>query len=196
MLEAKRGARVYAFEPNPDCYRRLLKNVVENRLQDRIQTFNVALGEHVASGTMRVEGGGTTGGTVVLGDSMTTDEGAHVTVTTVDHMVSALGIPRIDLLKIDVEGAEIDVLQGAARSLPMTRRMIIEYHSRSLLAQVERLAAKHGFILDQKVEYYPQNADAGQDEVGIVYFKRREEELEHPPVAPAESRTLAGDAAE
>ncbi len=44
MLQAQRGAQVFAFEPNPDCYRRLLKNIHANGLSDRVRAFNLALG--------------------------------------------------------------------------------------------------------------------------------------------------------
>ena len=64
------------------------------------------------------------------------------------------------------------MLRGAARSLGIAQRMIIEYHSRPLLGQVERIGAENGFVRDEKVEYYPEIAASGQEEVGIVYFRR------------------------
>ena len=43
--------------------------------------------------------------------------GVDVSVTTVDEAVSALELDRVDFIKIDVEGGELGVLQGASNTL-------------------------------------------------------------------------------
>lgn len=174
MCQAERGARVYAFEPNPDCFGRLLRNIVDNGLSGLVQAFNVALGDHVAEGEMCVQKGGTTGGTVIEATSSETACCAPIKITTLDHMASALGVPHVDLLKVDVEGAEVDVLRGAARALRRTRRMIVEYHCLELLEQVCTLAEQNGFELERRLVYYPECPSSGQAEVGLLYFRRRD----------------------
>ncbi len=47
-------------------------------------------------------------------------------VRTLDEVAGAEGIERIDLLKIDVEGFEFEVLQGATHSLQRTEAIIVE----------------------------------------------------------------------
>jgi len=42
---------------------------------------------------------------------------------TLDNIVKEFGINRIDLLKIDVEGAELEVLKGAEENLKITRNL-------------------------------------------------------------------------
>jgi Met-10+ like-protein len=64
VLQATRGARVFSFEPNPDSYGRLLRNVTANKLSDRVRLFPTALGDERGMGSLRVFGGGTTGGVV------------------------------------------------------------------------------------------------------------------------------------
>src|SRR5690242_2599597 len=44
VQQARRGSYVYAFEPNPDCYRRLLKSVRFNNLESRVTAVQCALG--------------------------------------------------------------------------------------------------------------------------------------------------------
>lgn len=170
VLQAQRNAQVFAFEPNPDCYRRLLKNVTANGLSDRIHPFNLALGNQIGPGSIHVEKGGTTGGSVAFG--IEGGSSRLVQVTTLDQMTSALGVSQIDLLKIDVEGGEVDVLRGAADALGATRRIILEYHSRELLRDCERILSAHGFSRDVLVEYYPEDETSGQQEVGITYYSR------------------------
>jgi FkbM family methyltransferase len=170
MLEAKRGAEVYAFEPNPGCFRRLLKNVLANGLDDRIHAFNIAVGAEVGAGVMQVEKGGTTGGTVVFGGAA--GQAGLVGVTTLDQIAPAIGVSQIDLLKIDVEGAEVDALRGATRTLGMTARVILEYHSVALLRETEAILERHGFVVEQRIVYFPEVPEQGQGEVGILYARR------------------------
>jgi FkbM family methyltransferase len=65
VQEALRGAHVYAFEPNPDCYRRLTWTVEANNLCTKISAFNVAVAATPGSGTMLIERGFTLGGTIM-----------------------------------------------------------------------------------------------------------------------------------
>ena len=169
-LAAKRGAEVYAFEPNPDCFRRLLKSTLKNHLEARTHAFNVALGAEVGKGSLQVVRGGTTGGTVVTGAGG--EQARRVSVTTLDQIVAAVGISRIDLLKIDVEGAEADVLRGAERALALTERTIIEYHSAELLREVEAVLTDRGFTSEKRVVYFPEIPERGQLEVGVLYASR------------------------
>lgn len=52
----------------------------------------------------------------------------------------------IDLLKIDVEGMELEVLAGAMKTLLSTRRIVAEIHSKELLAGFKEKMARLGFI--------------------------------------------------
>jgi FkbM family methyltransferase len=171
VLQARRHAQVYAFEPNPDCYRRLLKTITANGLEAKIHPFNLALGNVVGTGKMQVEKGGTTGGTVIAGDEGSPTN-ASVSITTLDRIVPALNVPQIDLLKIDVEGAEVDVLRGAVQTLLLTKRIMLEYHSRALLERAELILKPYGFERDVLVEYYPEDLALNQEEVGITYYSK------------------------
>jgi FkbM family methyltransferase len=171
VLQAQRDAQVYAFEPNPDCYRRLLKNITANGLEDKIRPFNLAVGNLAGIGEMQVEKGGTTAGTVRAGGDGN-PSAAQVSITTLDQIVPALSISQIDLLKIDVEGAEVDVLRGAGHTLVLTKRIMLEYHSRALLKQVEAILKPYGFVREVLVEYYVEDLASGQEEVGITYYSR------------------------
>lgn len=50
-----------------------------------------------------------------------------VPVVTIDSFTKAMGIDHIDLLKIDTEGAECDILQGATRLLASKRINVIQF---------------------------------------------------------------------
>ncbi len=72
-----------------------------------------------------------------------------VEAETLDGLVSELGLERVDFLKMDVEGAELDVLSGGKRTLGITRKVAVAaYHlrgGRQTWPEVERILRKHGF---------------------------------------------------
>lgn len=146
IQQALRGARVYAFEPNPDCFRRLSKSVATNNLTDDVIAFDWALGAAPGVGTLIVSPDATPCGAVeaIGADAVSTGD-VTVRIVSLDHVVSEQGIGHIDLLKIDTEGAEVDILRGAERTLPIVDRVVLEYHSDALLAQVTALLHEHGF---------------------------------------------------
>ena len=172
VLQACRGANVYSFEPNPDSYGRLSKNVAMNHLTDRVHLFASALGDKPGTGTMQVSRGGTTGGVVIPATEGGVVQGPSVSIATLDQVVTTLAVSRIDLLKIDTEGSEVAVLRGAERTLRVVLRIIVEYHSRDLLRSVEDILARAGFSREALVDYYAEDMAAGQEEVGILYARR------------------------
>jgi FkbM family methyltransferase len=145
VQQARRGARVYAFEPNPGCHRRLRKAISANALEDRVTAFNCALGAGAGSAELMVPAGLTTMGS--LRPQWAPGPGGvrvQVEVDTLDRVARRLGIDDVDLLKIDVEGLEIDVLEGAREMLARVDRVVIEYHSVELGRRVSDLLAERG----------------------------------------------------
>jgi hypothetical protein len=74
-------------------------------------------------------------------------------------------VPHIDLLKIDVEGGEIDVLQGAIDTLGRTDRVMVEYHSLALRQQLYEAMQNRGFVPVEDILCYPPD-------VGVLYARR------------------------
>ena len=115
LVAARAGARVVAFEPAPDSAARLRAAASENGL--RIEVVEAALGieegevelfadpryDLADAGVRSVAGAGT--------------RVAVAYATTLD----TCGLDRLDVLKVDVEGAEAAVLEGARDSLVRLR---------------------------------------------------------------------------
>ncbi len=175
VQQAQRGARVYAFEPNPDCYGRLQKCVRANNVENCVTAFNYALGATAESAELIVPKGVTVLGS--LRPEWTPGAGAislRVEVETVDRVTRALGIGRIDLLKLDVEGLELDVLQGALETLAIVERLIIEYHSLDLRRRLVNLLAEHNLTImqDEKTYHGDEESRPGFGR-GLLYAKRQ-----------------------
>lgn len=164
--QALHGVRVYAFEPNPACYQRFMQAVGENGLTPRVVAMRCAVGAAPSTGLMRVDNDWTPAGAVVPLTSGDNQPEEVVRITSLDHMLPCLGVDHLDLLKVDVEGAEVDVLRGAVQTLEATDRLIVEYHGPELLAAVRAFLNQHRF---DTVLHVDVDAPSG---VGLLYARR------------------------
>src|SRR5687768_692491 len=114
------GGRVLAFEPGPLLFDRLTKNIERNRLGN-VSAYQVGLGSHNAMLYWRLEEGENAGNAFISSDPT----GIAVHVATPDEFVAIQQLPRIDLIKIDVEGMELSVIQGALGTIRRFKPCII-----------------------------------------------------------------------
>lgn len=112
------GAVVYAFEPNPEAYECLEYNLGQ---EDAAILFNCGLSDKERS--YSVNDGDANHGTAYL------SEGGEVECITID----SLNLPRLDFIKIDVEGMELNVLKGGEISIVLHKPvMLIEINRATL----------------------------------------------------------------
>ncbi len=121
--------QIYAFEPNPTTYAFLEKNVKQNGL-DWVQCMPQALSVNEGALIMKAVDRATSSTRVLYDAPDTTTPTISVQSTTLDIFVERHNIQRIDILKMDTEGAEVDIIQGGIQqALPITERVIMESHS-------------------------------------------------------------------
>jgi FkbM family methyltransferase len=113
-------ATVIAFEPVPATYAALCQNVAANA--PGCTTLELALGSAARTELITVAHHYAAGSHLSSAGSLATHEGAgyveiDVEVATLDAVVAEQKLPRVDLIKIDVEGYETDVLAGATATL-------------------------------------------------------------------------------
>ncbi len=111
MCDYAKNANAYAFEPHPQTFATLVQNVDSNGLAGRVQCIQSAVGASIGSVAFSDTGDPATNRIV-----FDHDETIQVALTTIDAFVRERRLPSIDFLKIDVEGAELDVLRGADAS--------------------------------------------------------------------------------
>lgn len=108
LAAAVAGARVVAVEPVPSTARRLLENVRLNSCDDLVELHQVAAGAGRSRARMIIDAGPINR---VYDPKYAADHAtAEVDVCPLDDILSGR---RATLVKIDVEGLELDVLQGA-----------------------------------------------------------------------------------
>ncbi len=116
------GARGCCFEPVPGTYARLLENIRINHLYNRVRCLNVGVGS--AAGVLDFSSD-MDAGNRVLADGETRADRIEVQVATLDSLLEGQS-PA--LIKIDVEGYETAVLEGADETLrkPSLHSVIME----------------------------------------------------------------------
>jgi FkbM family methyltransferase len=104
-------AKIYSFEPVKKTYERLKENV---KKYNAISCHNIALGGCNGQEKIYLTGQSVTS-SFIKSDKVVGEE--VVQVCTVDTFVLENQIRRIDLLKIDAEGFDLEVLKGAENML-------------------------------------------------------------------------------
>jgi FkbM family methyltransferase len=113
------GATIHCFEPLPSNLPLIERNCPGARVNA------VALGARSDRVRMHVDLQGSIASRI---DTSWDTRDAEFEVIPLDSYVRAQGITKVAMLKVDVEGMELDVLDGAHETLAMTRRVAIETH--------------------------------------------------------------------
>lgn len=119
------GGTIHAFEPVPSTFTWLSRNIALNRLDNVIRANNFGLGD--APGSVSVFLPGFTGCGAASMKNLHPNESSQeieVKLDTLDRYFSAAGLDRLDLVKVDVEGAELFVLQGGRKTIARYRPLI------------------------------------------------------------------------
>jgi len=134
------SGRVHSFEPNPGAFSQLERHAEINGC-DNVMANNLALGEQEGNGNLSVPDGksGMASLSGHMHDRFSEEEVERVnavSVITLDQYVKGKNVERIDLMKIDVEGWEPFVIQGARSALERFRPWILmEVNSLALQGQ-------------------------------------------------------------
>lgn len=106
---------VHAFEPHPRLRERLVRNVALNNLRN-VTVCAFALG--ASSGEATLYGSTTANqGMASLRPQPGVEEPFPCHVETIDNYIASFSMPRVDLIKIDAQGADFSVLAGATSTL-------------------------------------------------------------------------------
>ena len=138
---AKLGASVIALEPDSENFSLLMKNLALNDCPT-VQPLNVAAGSSERTAPLYAPDEAGHSYSLVERGKMR----EYVQVKPLDQVISrAIGEPKIQLTKIDVEGNELDVILGATHVLKNTRYLMVEMWPRNretLLNSLKKLDFK------------------------------------------------------
>lgn len=134
VTQQKKGLNpiVYAFEPYPRTFKKLETNKTLNSAVS-VKTYNLGLGRKKGMLHMTQHSPLNSGGFRMTDES---DNSISVPVISLDEFVSENQLTKIDFIKIDVEGFEVQVLEGALETLKTFRPILVfEYSLENINAQ-------------------------------------------------------------
>ena len=142
LLFLKRGAKnIICIEPEPQNFELLNLNVKNNNAGNRVKLVNIAVSDKPEilyfTGT-----GGTAFAEVYKGNNK-----ISVKADTLDNVLLSLGNPKIDILKMDIEGYEVKALSKFNR-LKDIKQVIVETHSKELTERTKEILRNQGFIVN------------------------------------------------
>jgi FkbM family methyltransferase len=171
------NATVHAFEPVPDLYARLAAKAAAD---PRVRAHNLALGDVSGTARFHVSGGASAASSSLLAPkehltvhpTVTFDSTLEVQTRTLQDWARDHGVPRVDLLWLDVQGYEQRLLEGAGALLDTVSVIHTEvnvsetYESAVLYGDLRRWLEQRGFrvVLERIPEGWAQ---------GNVVFVRR-----------------------
>lgn len=129
LAAASQAASVHAFEPDGVARGFLEHNLAQNGAEN-VTVHPLAVGHEVGRLPFFSDTISKSASHLVSDATLDHVSEQSVEVTTLDVFTAASDIPRIDLIKVDIEGFEIDVLRGAPKTLSRYRpRMLIEFNA-------------------------------------------------------------------
>lgn len=125
LFAAYHGATVYAIEPEPHNLEALKKNIKLNNREDIVHVCPYGISDYKGTAIISDEGGGAT----IKDDGIF---GAEIEIMPLDNFFSLYNIQDVDVLKIDVEGSELEIILGTSKeNLQKCKYITMEFDVRS-----------------------------------------------------------------
>lgn len=145
---------IHSFEPGPATFHQLVKNTAH---LERVHTNQTALGSQPGAATL-MENTYKDMSSILAPSPAAwgkVEQTTTVTVGTVDGYCQDAGVDRIDVLKIDTQGYDLEVLRGSIKTLDAgrVRVVVVEvnytelYQGGATLDEIYRFATDHRFRL-------------------------------------------------
>ncbi|MBI4913948.1 MAG: FkbM family methyltransferase [Acidobacteria bacterium] len=151
MCRIFRNPRIIAFEPS----KKMFEELENKKFEAEVSCYNMALGAEVGTREFHEYENPLLSSALKL-----REEGGHpfqnvreialnrVEISTVDSTISSLGLHRIDLLKIDTQGFDLQVLQGSQKGFERRtiRQVLVELNFAELYEGQAHPMEVHCFI--------------------------------------------------
>jgi FkbM family methyltransferase len=157
-----KGVEVVAIEAHPENFKALRRNIQINNFRN-VKTINKAASDHkgIINLYERSHGGSRVGTDLYSLDNATVMDQSNfihpdrkalqLECDTLDNILAG---QKVDVMKIDIEGAEVLALKGATSTLKHLRKIIVEIHGDNF-EKVNEILARSNFNLEVSKEVMP-----------------------------------------
>lgn len=164
-------AKMVAVEPVEATYARLATNIALNSCHDMYllqgavdkEDAPIRLQRHTTVPTVSSKDVEALGQNWIKRESLREELVQGYKLDSLMQEYSGYGFDEIDLIKIDVEGGELAVLQGGRETLAKTLRVVLEWHTPQMKRAVEAFLEAQGFRLLWEEQH----------RFGDLYFERK-----------------------
>jgi len=125
--------KTYAFEPVPEIFKVLSRNINENKLNKKVKLCNFGLSNNDQILDIAIERSGNIGGSGIVNSVVQSRDSKYeiqqIQVKTGDETVQKYSINRVDFIKMDIEGHETEAILGLKETIQKFRPvMCIEWN--------------------------------------------------------------------
>jgi len=160
--------KIYSFEASPKNFKILKRNIHKTNFNN-VQIFNYGIGENVTDSyiNQNIESSSSSINKLNLNskylirklkilnvkDLNSFQYKIPIKIISLDHFIEKNQIKRIDLLKIDTEGYELNVIKGLAKYSSITRLIYFEHHYDDMILKdykfhdINKVLKSYGFII-------------------------------------------------
>jgi FkbM family methyltransferase len=151
---------VYSFDPSDYAFKKLQGSIRENHITN-IHLFNLGLSDHTEERELLLRDKTLHSPSFCYGEEYPTTAIGRSRLITLGSFAELSGIDHIDLIKIDVEGMEMNILKGMTGLLAENRvhRIMIEFNAYwlnlmgSSPAELDAYLKYFGFVVEFRKEY-------------------------------------------
>jgi FkbM family methyltransferase len=150
ILLKRPDCKVISFEPSPSVLPHLRRTAEKSNYGDRWTILAKAAGDHAGEENFVLSGEQNSAYDGLKHTARVPTAGvSKVEITTIDLEWERVGKPSVSVLKIDVEGAEMSVLEGATKCIKACRpSVLMEWNACNLRAYDCDPAKLYGFATD------------------------------------------------
>jgi len=134
------GAEVHAFDPTPSSIEMLSTADLPNRFYFHPWAITAEDGTLKFYPRVKKDGSQSTVMFTMIAEDASSENAIEVPAYCLSSVASKLGHSRIDLLKMDIEGAEYEVLEGLLASPIKPGQLLVEFHHRFPAIGLEKTA--------------------------------------------------------
>lgn len=140
-----KSAKIYAFEPIPQTFQSFRKNIALNKIKN-IKPFNFGFDNKNGTVTFYYYKAGSGNASARILNKAEKNIEVRCKVMKIDDFVKKQKIKKIDFIKCDVEGAELNVFKGAVKTLR-------EQHPVIMVEMLRKWALAFGYHPNETIEF-------------------------------------------